>query len=231
MDNDDVKKFYNDYVPHQKSVGVNIRHLTIIKKLKRAGLKDDSSVLEIGCGIGTLTSLLAKAVTKGKIVATDISDESIEHAKAELKDHSNIELLTADVVEFQDARKFDLIVMPDVIEHVPVDHHPGIFLKLSAMMYDHSVLAINIPFPPFNAWAMEHTPDQMQIIDQALHTNDLLNAAYPAGLHLSQLETYSLWNLPYDYQWIIFHKNERAKHFKRLSKLQVAKKIMKIKYG
>ncbi len=230
MDKADVRKFYNEYVPRQRSVGVNIRHLSILKRLKKAGLTDSSTVLEIGCGIGTLTSLLARVVRNGKIVATDISDESIAHARKELK-HTNIEFITADIIDHSLTRKFDLIVLADVLEHVPIEYHPAIFKNLSSMMLADSVLAINIPFPLFNAWAIENTPEKMQIIDQALHTDDLLSAAYPAGLHLAQLESYSLWTSPCDYQWIIFHKNERAQHFTALPRLQVIKKRLKFKFS
>lgn len=230
MDGSDVRKFYNEYVPRQRSVGVNIRHLSILERLKRAGLKDTSNVLEIGCGIGTLTSLLARVVTRGSILATDISDESIDLARKEVE-QDNIEFRTMDIVDHRDARKYDMIVMADVLEHVPVEFHPSIFNNLSSMMLPHSVLAINIPFPLFNAWAMQHTPEKMQIIDQALHTTELLNAAYPAGLHLAQLESYSLWNSPCDYQWIILHKNERITGFTALSKLQVIRKMLKLKFG
>ncbi len=230
MDKHAVRKFYNDYVPRQRSVGINIRHLTILKKLKKAGLHRSASVLEVGCGIGTLTSLLAKVVTKGTIVATDISDESVAIAKADLKAFRNIEFVAADVSDLEDHRQYDLIVMADVIEHIPLEMHGPMFRKLSAMMHKDSVVAINIPFPPFNKWAMENTPEKMQIIDQAVHTNELLSAVYPAGLHLNHLETYSLWNLPLDYQWIILHKNERVESFAPKSKVQVMKTRLRMRY-
>src|SRR5687767_3324590 len=61
----------------QNKAGVNIRHLTILKNLKREGLGRNSKVLEIGCGIGTLTKLIAKNLGNGKIVGVDISPETI----------------------------------------------------------------------------------------------------------------------------------------------------------
>lgn len=83
--NEEIKKFYNRYVTEQKKTGVNIRHRYIHKQVKKAGLNKYSNVLEIGCGIGTYTSLLCNVVTQGKIVAVDISDESIQVAKQNLK--------------------------------------------------------------------------------------------------------------------------------------------------
>lgn len=53
-------EFYNNYSQRQLAVGVNKRHYSIIKFLNEFGLQKNNSVLEIGCGIGTLTSLLLK---------------------------------------------------------------------------------------------------------------------------------------------------------------------------
>ncbi len=78
---EEVEKFYNTFKEHQNKLGVNIRHRTIFKNLKKQGLKTDSQVLEIGCGIGTVSSLILKYIIKGKFVGVDISAESILLAK------------------------------------------------------------------------------------------------------------------------------------------------------
>ncbi|MCW3076152.1 MAG: hypothetical protein JWO32_761, partial [Bacteroidetes bacterium] len=76
-----VENFYNSYKEKQKKIGVNIRHRTILKNLKSVGLKSDSKVLEIGCGIGTVSGLIIKSIPEGKFTGVDISSESIEMAK------------------------------------------------------------------------------------------------------------------------------------------------------
>lgn len=227
----EVKEFYDDYVPHQRSVGINIRHHSIINRLKRAGLNASSNVLEIGCGIGTLTTLLAKVVTSGKIVSYDISDESVKFARKLLAGHKNIEFIVADIVDHQDARKFDVIVLADVLEHVPVETHARVFQKLTSMMNAGSTLAINIPFPHYLAWVTQHMPGELQVIDQVLHTDALLTAAYPAGLYLHRLETYSLWMRPADYQWIEFRRNEGMQQYTKKSKLEVMKRSIGVRMG
>ena len=72
-----VEEFYNTFKEHQKKLGVNIRHRTIFKNLRKAGLKNDSKVLEIGCGIGTVSGLILKYISQGSFVGVDISIESI----------------------------------------------------------------------------------------------------------------------------------------------------------
>ena len=57
-----VKEYYDTFKEHQKKLGINIRHRTILKNLKNAGLKPNSNVLEIGCGIGTVSHLILKQI-------------------------------------------------------------------------------------------------------------------------------------------------------------------------
>src|SRR5437016_5619241 len=124
----DISKFYDTYNTGQlKKLGVNIRHRTILKNLKKAGLLPRHNVLEIGCGIGTVTSLIAKYCKQGKIVSVDISPETITDAKNIWKDLRNVEFLVSDMSDFKYNMKFDFVVLPDVLEHIPVEQHKNLF--------------------------------------------------------------------------------------------------------
>ena len=87
----DVRGWYNNFSKNQTETGVNIRHYKIMNELIKSGLRKDSVVLEVGCGVGTLTVLLNKFLSKGKLVATDISDESIEKAKKRIPNSNKID--------------------------------------------------------------------------------------------------------------------------------------------
>ena len=67
INNKDIPKFYDGFNAESfKKFGINIRHRTIFKNLKTAGLLPSHNVLEIGCGTGPVTSLIAKYCNKGK---------------------------------------------------------------------------------------------------------------------------------------------------------------------
>ncbi len=77
----DLKAFYDEYVGRQLAVGVNERHHAILRWLRRFGLCRGDRVLEIGCGVGTLTGLIASAIgPEGFLLAVDLSPKSIEAA-------------------------------------------------------------------------------------------------------------------------------------------------------
>jgi len=178
----EIKNWYNVFSKKQLKTGTNLRHYTIINHLINSGLQKNSSVLEIGCGIGTLTGLLHKYLKKGKLVATDISDDSIEIAKKRISKSENIDFLTTDMKDFNYPKKFDFIVLPDVLEHIPIEQHLGLFKILTKHMHDESILLINIPHPKAIEYIREHTPEKLQIIDQSISAETLLKNAYFSDL-------------------------------------------------
>ncbi|MFZ4784076.1 MAG: class I SAM-dependent methyltransferase [Flavobacteriales bacterium] len=202
-----IADFYDQYSDQQKKIWVNIRHRSIMQRLQKNGLDTTSNVLEIGCGVGTLTSLLVKKA--GKVLAIDISPTSIELAKKNLCNRSNIQFLVSDMSDFTSTEKFDLIVLPDVLEHIPIEQHAALFATLKRVLASHGKICIHIPDPYALEWIRKHTPELMQIIDQSLYTDQLLDAIYPHQLTLHKLERYCLQKELPDYQWIeLIHRPE-----------------------
>lgn len=198
-----VSDFYDEYTEQQFQKGIHIRHRTILQNLKKAGLKSSSKVLEIGCGIGTVTHLIAKATPNGKVLAVDISPKSIDMARRFNQQFNHVEFVVSDMTDFNRPEKFDFVVLPDVIEHIPLEQHPNLFQVISQHMHEGSTVAINIPHPLYLTWVREHQPELLQVIDQPIHTDELLRNTYGAGLFLHYLESYSLFTEENDYQWIL----------------------------
>lgn len=206
-----VKEYYDTFKEHQKQLGINIRHRTIFKNLKQAGLKPNSNVLEVGCGIGTVSHLILKYISEGSFVGLDISSESIEMAKKRNAFHPKAEFLVNDMSHFTHKTKFDFVVFPDVLEHIPVEQHANIFKIISDLTTPDAVILINIPEPNYLDWVRANEPHKLQIIDQSLSMQDLLNNAYPFGFKLSSMQPYSLHFNVNDYLAIVMKKNMAVK--------------------
>jgi SAM-dependent methyltransferase len=73
------------------------------------GLKDAESVLDIGCGSGTVTRDIAR-LTKGRVIGIDGSDDMINVARDILKNYQNVELYigSAESLPFND-NIFDVV--------------------------------------------------------------------------------------------------------------------------
>lgn len=206
-DQNKVIAFYDEYASRQKTVGINLRHQSIRKKLLNAGLKPNHKILEIGCGIGTLTQLLVHEVKEGSVVAIDIGNKNIEEAQRTLRKHKNLQLICVNAVEydFKDMQ-FDVVVLPDVLEHIPIEQHLILFEKISNMLNPLGFVFIHIPNPAYLEWCHINRPDLVQIIDQPIYTSILIENTLPHGLIISKLETYSIWVKDGDYEYIVMRK-------------------------
>jgi trans-aconitate methyltransferase len=201
-----IGKWYDDFALNQIRTSVNLRHYRIMGFLKDAGLQKNSKVLEIGCGIGTLTGLLLRYLRKGEVLAVDISPESISVAKKRLVKFRNVSFQVSDMTDFTYSGTFDFIILPDVLEHIPVSQHKELFGLLASHMSDSSVIVIHIPHPRALDYIRSTSPEQLQIVDQSIEAALLLGDAFAADLVPVSYVSYSLFDREHDYAVITLRK-------------------------
>lgn len=205
---DEVIKFYNSFTKQQ---GVNERHFSILAKLLTSGLQEHHTVLELGCGTGSLTGLLAKYLRNGNITSIDISPESINIASKNLSNFTNLKLIANDITVHEFGKTmFDVIVLPDVLEHVPLESHFNLFEKISQILKPSGFVFIHIPNPAYLEWCIKNRPEILQIIDQPIYTSELTKNIYPHGFYIHELKTYPIWVRDCDYQYIVLRKSDQS---------------------
>lgn len=203
----DIKEFYDGFAAQQAVTGVNERHRMIHQLALTHGLADGRRVLEMGCGIGTLTSLIAKDLPHGSLLAVDLSPVSIERAKAALGHHRQLELRVADVVADPLPGPFDLIILPDILEHIPLELHPKLFQRLQKDLAPQGRILIHSPEPHYSDHIRATRPELMQVVDLALHVPTLVERAAAAGLILHHFQRHSIWTSEPDYMALVLvHK-------------------------
>lgn len=86
----------------------------------RARLQDGQAILELGCGWGSLTLFMAQAYPRSSITAVSNSSTQREFImrRARDLDLTNVQVLTADMVEFQAPGTYDRIVSIEMFEHM-----------------------------------------------------------------------------------------------------------------
>jgi SAM-dependent methyltransferase len=109
---------FNSIAPFEteKWNGNNHYHDSLLKNL----LANQQNILEIGCGIGTFSRLLA---ARSKLVtAIDLSPVMIEISENLSKSHANIDFQVADILktDFPDEH-FDAIVSIATFHHLPLE--------------------------------------------------------------------------------------------------------------
>jgi cyclopropane fatty-acyl-phospholipid synthase-like methyltransferase len=206
--------YYDDFADRQVRGGINARHLAIDRWLARFGLQPGLDVLEIGCGVGTQTELIAKRLAgSGSVTAVDLSPRSIELARSRLADWSNVRLIADDVVGLDLDEVFDVVVMPDVIEHIPISQHLKLFANVRRWLRESGWALVHMPNPFYLEWCRRNRPELLQVIDQAIYTETLIANTQSNDLYVHYLETYPIWVAECDYQIIVLRPMPRDVQF------------------
>jgi len=87
---------------------------------RRAGIEDGQSILELGCGWGSLTLWIATHFPRCNVTAVSNSAPQREFImeRARRRGLSNINVITADMNAFTAADRFDRIVSVEMFEHM-----------------------------------------------------------------------------------------------------------------
>lgn len=211
----DSANFYDEFAEQQAREGVHARHMAIDRWLARFGLVAGMDVLEIGSGVGTQTELIAKRLAgSGSLIGIDLSPKSIELARSRLEGWPNVQLIAGNAVELELEGDFDVVVMPDVIEHIPLDQHTMFFQKVRRWLRDTGWALIHMPNPFYLDWCRLHQPDVLQVIDQPIFTETLVANTEPNDLYIHHLETYAIWVAECDYQVVVLRPKPRTAEFR-----------------
>lgn len=110
----------SDYAAHSSAQESWAREL--VEKLALAG---HEHVLDIGCGDGRITEMIARLVPDGRVVGADSSEEMIHHAREAFppKRHPNLSFFMADARDLPFREEFD-IVFSNACLHWIADHRP-----------------------------------------------------------------------------------------------------------
>lgn len=214
MHQNESKKYYDSFFTKKENVQLNERIWYCYKKMIKNGLNASSNILELGCGCGPLTSLLAKKVSSGIIEATDISNYAIDFARLYIK-NENVFLNVADAVNYtpKNLVEFDFVTLFDVIEHIPLEKHENLFANISKFMSNKGYLLINIPNPDYIEYENKILADTLQLIDQSVYLDHLSNALMKNNLIVESMETYSVW-FKNDYQFFLIKKKTPFREIK-----------------
>ena len=84
-------------------------------------LKPGMRLLDAGCGPGTVTTGLARAVSPGKVIGLDVAPGVLEHARAHAAEQlvDNVSFVASDVydLDFADA-EFDVVYANQLLQHL-----------------------------------------------------------------------------------------------------------------
>ncbi len=94
--------------------------LALAETCRHADLHDGQTVLELGCGWGSLSLYMAKAYPNSRIVSVSNSNSqrAYIHYEATRRALTNLNIITADMNDFTTQERFDRIVSVEMFEHM-----------------------------------------------------------------------------------------------------------------
>jgi ubiquinone/menaquinone biosynthesis C-methylase UbiE len=98
------------------------RREKILEELRLVPLHPGMEVLDVGCGTGAVTRILAERVSPGRVVGLDLSQERLSAARELAKEQgvNNVEYLRTDVRDLDPQEKgFDLVYSRCLFQYLP----------------------------------------------------------------------------------------------------------------
>jgi cyclopropane-fatty-acyl-phospholipid synthase len=111
---------------------------------QRAEIQDGMSILELGCGWGSLTLWLAQRFPASSVTGVSNSNGQREFILSRARELglNNVEIITADINELELSRQFDRIVSVEMFEHLR--NYELLFKKIAGWMSEHSKMFVHI---------------------------------------------------------------------------------------
>lgn len=181
----------------------NRRQVEIVRLLRKY-IPQGVNVLEVGCGAGLISRELCKL--SSHLFSVDISSRNIEIAK-QYSDHENHSFAVMDACSepenLGEHAPYDAILIPDVIEHIQIQHHKDLFENLVNMLSENGLIVMTYPSPAYQAYLKRHNPDALQIVDEEIELGKILEYS---GLYPVYYSLVDIWQKN-QYVHLVLSKN------------------------
>jgi trans-aconitate 2-methyltransferase len=168
-----------------------------IDLVSRIDFAEPQTIIDIGCGPGNSSQILAQRWPEAQITGLDSSPAMIEKAR---QDYPDQQWVVADANTYSSAKKFDILFSNAVIQWLP--DHENLLKRFHGLVAENGLLAIQIPL--FNdmplARVIEETAANSRWQADFTGLDDLFTIEDVSFYydHLSQLfPSVSLWQTDY----------------------------------
>jgi trans-aconitate 2-methyltransferase len=198
---EDVREFYNEFMSKRM---VNYRLNGNLRVESAANffashICEDDMVVDVGCGIGIASEVLAKKARSGTVIGIDISDKNIWYANKTVR-LPNVEFHALDIIHHADSlrallkgKAVDAFTLGDVLEHISDDERALLFRSMAALGSPAVKVLITIPSEFYQRYLMAEQPNELQIIDNIITPSLLEQEGRREGFALTYFRVIAMW--------------------------------------
>lgn len=156
----DHRKYSCCYWSEHTNTLTEAEELALKKTCEHAEIENGMSILELGCGWGSLTLYMASHFPDSQITAVSNSHSQREYilATAEKRGLNNISVITADMNEFEPNLTFDRIVSVEMMEHMR--NYAQLFERYARWLNDDGKFFMHI-------FVHRSTPYLFEVVDES----------------------------------------------------------------
>jgi len=161
--------------------------------IKRAKIEDGQTILDLGCGWGSLSLFLAERFPNSTIYSVSNSDDQINHIKRIAKENNleNLHPEVQDVNSLSLDQKFDRVVSIEMFEHMR--NYQALLQKVKHLLKPQGLLFIHIFCHKETAYLYEEASEKDWMTRNffrggIMPSNDIFT-------HFSEFEVKSMWNV------------------------------------
>ena len=219
-----LQREFNRWADEGEGAKMERHHLDITEKtMRRMDLRPGERILDLGCGSGWATRLLARIVGEGpqsfgQVVGVDISDEMIRQARAASKEFDNVMFVVGSSAQIPwEENFFDKVLSVESFYYYPDQERA--LAELFRVMTPHGRLFILINLYRDNPYSLQWVPK----LKVPVHVRSA--AEYVELLKRHAFENVEYAQIPDDtptpenYQTTSFHSLDDMKAFKRVGAL------------
>ena len=155
--------------------------------------KAPDKILEVGCGIGDVCWRMSRLWPQAEIVGVDISPESLNIAR-QLFPSPRISFVDGGIPGSSIGGPFDLIVLMDVYEHVPVQERTVFNRSLREARGGQGRMILSFPTPRHQAWLREFKPELLQPVEEDIDLSMILALAGETATEVLAYREVDVWH-------------------------------------
>lgn len=155
----DYRKTHDDSIKLSGADSDYFSEYKIVELLKHEKSEEEIKILDFGCGDGNTVLFIRKHFPKATIFGIDVSEKSIDEAKAKQIHNTDFLAFNGNKIPFKD-QEFDVVFTSMVFHHIEHKLHPSILneiyrvLKKSGRFYNFEHNPIN----PFTVKVVNECP-------------------------------------------------------------------------